>query len=73
MPGSQHQYGGQYPPGMPGQRHPMSMGGSSCPGPGPVKTSMYHRRPAPYHNPYMQKRQAMYHNGAQMDVSAKNV
>lgn len=72
MPAGQHQYGGQYPPGMPNQRHPMPMGGGTCPGPGPMKpsmSSMYHRRPTPYHNPYMQKRQPMYPNGTQMDVS----
>ncbi|BFZ17985.1 hypothetical protein BsWGS_21024 [Bradybaena similaris] len=70
MPTGQHQYGGQYPPGMPNQRHPMPMGGGTCPGPGPMKpsmSSMYHRRPTPYHNPYMQKRQPMYPNGTQMD------
>ncbi|XP_059144107.1 zinc finger MIZ domain-containing protein 1-like isoform X2 [Physella acuta] len=68
MPPNQHQYGPQYPPGMPGQRHPgppMSMGGGPCPG--PMKPNMYHRRPAPYHNPYIQKRPPMYQNGAQME------
>lgn len=69
MPPNQHQYGPQYPPGMPDQRHPgppMPMGGGPCPG--PMKPNMYHRRPAPYHNPYIQKRPPMYQNGAQMEV-----
>ncbi|BFZ03808.1 hypothetical protein BsWGS_06847 [Bradybaena similaris] len=70
MPPGQHQYGGQYPPAMLSQRHPMPMVGGSCPGPGPIKTgmpSMYSRRQTPYHNPYAQKRQPMYPNGTQMD------
>uniref|UniRef100_A0A2C9K192 SP-RING-type domain-containing protein n=1 Tax=Biomphalaria glabrata TaxID=6526 RepID=A0A2C9K192_BIOGL len=69
MPPSQHQYGAQYPPGMAGQRHPgpMQMGGGPCPGPmKPTMGPMYHRRTAPYHNPYIQKRQ-MYQNGGQME------
>lgn len=72
MPPGQHQYGGQYPPAMLSQRHSMPMVGGSCPGPGPMKPSMpsmFNRRQAPYPNPYAQKRQPMYPNGAQMDVS----